>query len=259
LAKLKSEPKTQTERIAAVSPKYAALIEKNAVLTERYDAIIEEANGPRGRVDGTVSVTTGDVTYHPVPLAEQFRRSLISWVSQLPRVRPKPVVRSAAAVALVGNDLLSPQSEEEINPPAPQPSWSGQDRLAALGAEAETISDALKLIAPELAKGRRDYSKLVAAQRGSEYQEIVEKMVDAAKVLGGAILAHYAFIEAQRQNGVAYSNFRPLNLERFENIDEPYSPLLKLILDAVEKKHVGADRLPSWTMPAPIQYFSGGN
>ena len=156
MAKLKSEP-THTDKIRSVHEKYAAILSKHAELTARFDEIIEEANGPRGRVDGTVSVTTGDVTYHPVPLSEQFRRSLESWVSQAPKPVAKPVVRHSGAVALVG-DLLSPQPEAELNPPPPPPSWPGQDRLAALGAEAEAIQEALKLLQPEIAKARKQYS-----------------------------------------------------------------------------------------------------
>jgi hypothetical protein len=258
LAKLKTEPATQLERIAAVHEKYAAVLTKHAELTARFDAIIGEANGPRGRVDGVVDGKTGSVSYHAVPLAEQARRSQVSWVSQAPKPVAKPVVRHSGAVALVG-DLLSPQPVEEISPPPPPPSWSGAPRLAELSAEAEAIQEALKLLAPELARGRKEYSKLVAAQRGGEFSEIVERVVDAARALCTTLLEHHRFIDALRQDGVAYQQLRPLNLERFGNLDEPFSPLMQLILDAVEKKLVSADKIPDLRMPAPIQYFSGGN
>jgi hypothetical protein len=258
LAKLKSEPLTQLERIAAVHEKYSALVMRQAELIARYDAICEEANGPKGRIDGTVSGTTGAVTYNPVPLAEQFRRSLASWTAQLPKFKPKPIVRHEGAVKLV-SEFLEEQPPEEINPPAPQPLWNGEDKLRALGDEAEAIQEALKLIAPALAKGRRDYSKLVAEKRGAEYQTIAERVVDAAKAFGDALLAHHEFINQQRLDGVAYSTFRPLNLSRFGNLNEPDQPLLRTILDAFELGHVGAGKVPDWKIPAPIEYFNGGN
>jgi hypothetical protein len=257
LAKLKSEPKSQIEKIRETSPKYAALIEKSAALTARFDEIVEEANGPRGRVDGTVDGKTGAVTYHPVPLAEQFRRSLASWTAQLPKFKPRPIALHAGAVALLG-ELAPDQPSEDINPP-PQPLWNGEGKLRALGDEAEALQEALKLIAPALAKGRLEHSKAVVAQRSSEYQAIADRVVDAAKAFGDALLAHHEFINQQRLDGVAYSTFRPLNLSRFGNLNEPDQPLLRTILDAFELGHVGAGKIPDWKIPAPIEYFNGGN
>jgi hypothetical protein len=154
---------------------------------------------------------------------------------------------------------LPPQPEEELIPPAPRPSWPGEERLRELGEEAESTSEAIKLLLPELTKARGEYSNLVATQRGTEYSAIAEAVVDATRALGDAIIQHHDFITEQRLDGVAYRNFRPLNLERFGNLDEPGQPLLRTIMDAVENKLVGAGKLPNWKMPADITHFQGGN
>lgn len=191
------------------------------------------------------------------PLAEQGRRAQVSWVSQAPKPKPRPVERHAGATALLG-DLLPEQPIEEISPPPPRPNWPGEDRLRELGQESEAISEAIKLLLPELTKARIEYSKLVATQRGTEYKAVAEAVVDAARALGDAVLAHHEWITAQRLDGVAYTMYRPLNLERFGNIDEVGSPLLRTILDGVEQGHVGSDKIPAWRMPADIALFAGG-
>jgi cell division septum initiation protein DivIVA len=224
------------DRIREVSPRYAALLEKNAELRARQEEIFAEIK----------------------PLSEQERR-LPAMVVQAPKLKPKPVVRHSGAVELVGS-LLSPQPEEEISPPAPRPLWPGEDRLRELGKESEAIGQAILLIAPELKAQRLAYSKSVAAQRDAEYKSVAADVVSAASALARAIQCHHEFITEQRLNGVAYSAaFRPLNLERFSNVDEPGSPLLQTVLDAVELGHVGSDKIPAWRMPADISLFAGGN
>jgi hypothetical protein len=148
---------------------------------------------------------------------------------------------------------------EELSPPPPRASWPGEQRLAELGAESEAIQEAIKLLQPEMAKARREYSKMVATQRGGEFSEIVARVLDASRGLGDAILAHHEFITEQRLDGVGYQQFRPLNLDRFGNLNEPDQPLLAVILDAIEKKHVDGGRIPDWKMPADITHFQGGN
>jgi len=235
--KLKSEPKTQIERIAAVHPKYAALVEKSNELHARYEELIAEIK----------------------PLAEQQRRHQISWVAQLPKPpKARPVVRHAGATALLG-DLVPEQQPETVSPPPPPPSWPGEQRLNALGEEAEAIQEAIKLLLPEVSKARKEYSKLVATQCGVEFTAAVERIVDAAKALGDALLSHHEFINRQREDGISYSNFRPLNLEVFGDLADDFSPLKKLILDAAEKKHVGAGKIPSWKMPIDIAYLQNGD
>lgn len=236
MAKIKSEPKSQIQRIRDVYPRYADLIEKNAALVARQEQLIAEIK----------------------PLSEEQRRSQVSWTAQLPKPKPRPVVRHAGAVSLVG-DLLTEQAPEEISPPAPRPNWPGEENLRALGEESEAISEAFKLLTPELTKARIEYSKLVATQRGEEYISIAEAVIDATRALGDAIIQHHNFITEQRLDGVAYRKFRPLNLERFGNLNESGQPLLRTILDAVDNKLVSAGKIPDWKMPADIALFAGGN
>jgi hypothetical protein len=159
---------------------------------------------------------------------------------------------------LVG-ELLSPQPEHETNPPPLPPNWPGELRYKEIGNELEAIFEALRLLTPELTKARLEYSRLVVAQRKDEYKAIAESVVDAARQLGDAVLRHHQWITTQRLDGVAYTLYRPLLLERFGNIDEAGSPLLRTILDGVEQGHVGSDKTPAWRMPADIALFAGGN
>jgi hypothetical protein len=186
-----------------------------------------------------------------IPLAERGRRAMASWVAQLPKQKPKPVVRHEGAVALVG-DLLSPQQEEEINPPQERPSWDGEDRLRELSAASESIAEALKLIAPEISKARKEYSKLVAAQRQGEYQEISERVVDCARALGDAIQDHHAFLNELRLDAVSWRYFRHIDLTQFGSLNDDSSPLRSLILDALERGHVPGGKIPQWSMPISI-------
>jgi hypothetical protein len=236
LAKLpKPEPKTQIERIRDVHPRYADLLERNSALIARQAEIVAEIK----------------------PLSEQERRQP-ALITQAPKPKPQPVKRHDGALALVGK-LLSPQREEELSPPPARPNWSGEERLRELGIESEAITEALRLLVPEIKKARLEYSKLVATKRGPEHTALVEKIVDAAKVLGSSMIEYHQFIDDQRQDSVAYRQFRPLNLERFGNLNEPSQPLMQLILDAVERGHVGAGKIPAdWKMPADIMLANGG-
>jgi predicted DNA-binding WGR domain protein len=137
----------------------------------------------------------------------------------------------------------------------PRRSGAGEEQLRELGQENDAIIEAIRLLAPEVEKARKEYSQKVAAQRGAEYQEIVEKIVDAAKALGDSMIEHHQFIDGQRQDGVSWRHFTPLNLEVFCDLDEDFSPLRRLILDAVEKKHVRSDKIPSWRMPCNLSYL----
>jgi hypothetical protein len=235
LAKIQAKPKTQLDRIRAVDQHYADLLEKNRELYARQEEVHAETQR----------------------LGQEERRSQVSWVVQAPKPKPQPIRRHAGAVALVG-DLLSPQSEEELNPPPPRPSWAGEQRARELGAESEALAEAIKLLAPEITKARKEYSRKVAGSRKAEYTEIVERVVEAANMLGGALLDHHEFINQQRLDGVAWRYFRPLNLDLFGNLDEPFTPLLGVITDAVEKGHVGAGQIPDWKMPVSLDYLQGG-
>lgn len=236
MAKIQSKPKTQLERIRAVDPHYAMLLERSQKLHLRQEELHHEIQ----------------------PLAQEERRTQVSWVTQAPKPKPQPIVRHAGAVALVG-DLLSPQPETELSPPPPRPSWPGEQRARELGAESEAISEAIKLLAPEIVSARKEYSKTVAAQRAAEYQVIVERVVEAAKALGDELLHHHEFINSQRLDGVSWRYFRPLNLDQFGNLDEPFTPLLGVITDAVEKGHVDTGKVPDWKMPVDLAYLQGGS
>jgi hypothetical protein len=249
----KPEP-TQLERIGAVSPRYQALLVKHAALTARFDEIIAEVNAgspqtmrlsPAGDV---VSITPAKLS-----LVDQAARQ--SWVAQLPKPPPpKPIVRDARAVALIG-DLLDPQPPEELAPQPLPPLWPEQDRYRALGAELESMQAALALISPEIEKARRDYSKKVAELRGGDYTERVARAVDAARELGGALLELHEFVNQARLDGVERRYFRLLNLSQFSDLGENSGPLQKLIADAIELRHVGG-KLPDWKMPAPLDYLT---
>lgn len=235
MAKIQAKHKTQLDRIRAVDAHYAMLLEKNQDLHARQEEVHAETQR----------------------LGQEERRSQVSWVVQAPKPKRQPVVRHSGALALVG-DLISPQPEEEINPPAPRPSWPGEQHARELGQESEAISEAIKLLAPEISRARKTYSQQVAAQRNAEYTEIAERIVEAAKVLGDALIEQHTFINSQRLDGVSWRYFRPLNLNDFGNVDEDFSPLRKLILDAGEKKHIAAGQIPDWKMPVDVAYLQGG-
>ncbi|MET4804602.1 hypothetical protein [Bradyrhizobium sp. LB11.1] len=235
MAKITKQQTTQIERIRAVHPGYAALLEKNAQLYARHEEVIAEIK----------------------PLAEESRRSQVSWVAQSPKPKPKPVVRHSGAVELLGN-LLPEQTTEELDPPPPRPAWPGEHILRALGEESEAITEAIKLLAPEIIRAKREYSRKVAEQRGPEYRAIVSTLVDSAKSLADAVLAHHEFIDQQRRDSVSWAHFRPVNLNAFGDLNDDGSPLRRLILDAIEQAHVDASKAPDWRMTDLLRLQNGG-
>jgi hypothetical protein len=46
-----------------------------------------------------------------------------------------------------------------------------------------------------------------------------------------------------------------MNLEVFGDVGEDFRPLKRLILDATEKRHVGAGKIPNWRMPCDLAYL----
>jgi hypothetical protein len=225
MAKLqtKPEPKSLLSRIRDIYPRYADLLVRQSELLARQEAAYAEAR----------------------PLAERGKRAMESWQAQLPKPKAKPIVRHVGAVALVG-DLISEQPAEELNPPAPRPSWDGEDQLRELSAEAEAIQEALKLLAPELTNARRQHSLLVAKERGAEYQVIIGRVVDIVRGLGDAIQEHHAFLNEIRLDAVAWKHFRQVDLTAFGSLDEDGSILMRLVRDAVERGHVSGDKIPKW-------------
>ena len=239
MAKLqtKPEPKSQLERIAEIYPLYSSLLQKHSELLARQEAVYAEA----------------------APLAERGKLVQAPWQAQAPKPKPVKIVRNAAAVALIGDDLLSPQPEAELNPPPPPTSWPGEQRLRELTAESEVIVEALKMLGQELTKARKQYSLMVAKERSSEHAALVDAVVDMARGLGTAIQSYYEFLNEQRLDAVSWKYFGPLNLEAFGNINEVDQPLLKLITQAIELNHVGGGKLTQWKMPADIALFQVGN
>ena len=218
-----TKPKSQLERIRDIYPRYADLIVKQAELLARQEVVHALA----------------------VPLAERGKHAMASWQAQLPKPKVKPVVRHAGAVALL-DDLLPEQTHEELNPPQPRPSWDGEVELSELSAEAESIQEALKLLAGELTKARREYSKMVAAERGEEYQSRVARVVDTVLALGNAIEEHHAFLNEIRLDAVAWKHFRQVDMTAFGELDEAGSILMRLVTDAVERGHVSGGKIPKW-------------
>lgn len=256
----KSEP-TLIDRIRETHPKYAALLDKQRELLDRQGALYRELNdsAPQTLVravdaDGKERVT---LRAGKISLAETARRSVLGWVAQLPRPKPQPTVRHEGAVELLG-ELLSPQPEHEINPPPLPPNWPDEPRYKEIGRELESIAEALKLLAPELTKARREYSKLVVAERAPDYQKLVETVVDASRRLGDAVLAAHEFVDQARLDGIERRYLKPLLMTEFGDISEPHSSLRSLIERAIELKHVGAGKRPTWKMPAsPALIYSG--
>ncbi|OKO78561.1 hypothetical protein [Bradyrhizobium sp. AS23.2] len=253
MAKIKSESRSQIDKIRDVHPKYANLLEKQAQLLARQDELQRELNDGSPQIFHLTRTESGEritITPGKVSLAERARRATLGWIAQLPRPKPQPKLRHAAAVELVG-ELLSPQPPEEIDPPPPPPNWPDEPRYRAVGQELEAIAEALNLLAPEIAKARAEYSKLVAAQHGEEYRSLVESVVGAARKLGDALLQHHEFSNQLRLDGVERKHLRPINLESFGDL-EAGTPLHSVILHAVELGHVDAKQLPTWKLPASL-------
>jgi hypothetical protein len=220
---------TPKQDLRTVHPDYAAVADKLNELHKRADELAALAR----------------------PLNEQAHRHQISWIAQSPKPKPKPVERHAGAAALLG-DLLPPLTPEEIEPPPPPPAWPGEAELRALGAESEAVQEAIRLLQPVWARARAEGSKKVCEQRLPEYRQLVAKLVNAAKQLGDAVLEHHTFVDEIRQQGASWSFLRPLNLEAFGSLDEAYSPVRRVITDAIEAGHVDASAEPAWAMPTDL-------
>jgi hypothetical protein len=224
-----TKPATKQD-LRTVHPEYAAVTDKLNDLHKRSEEIAALAR----------------------PLNEQASRSRpISWVAQSPKAKPKPVERHAGAVALLG-DLLPPLTPEQIDPPAPPPSWPGEAEHRALGAEIEEVHEAIKLLQPVWARARAEGSKKVCEQRLPDYRQLVAKLVSAAKQFGDALMDHHEFVDEIRVQGASWSFLRPLNIGVFGELDGP-SPVTRLIAEAIENGHVGSDAAPEWKMPTDLQ------
>jgi hypothetical protein len=219
----KSEPKSKLEKIAETYPRYSSLLQKQSELLARQEAVHAEAR----------------------PLAERGKRAMASWQAQLPKPKAKPIVRHAGAVALL-DGLLPDQPADELNPPPPRPSWDGEVQLRELSAEAESLVEALKLIAEPLKRARREYSLRVAKERGEAYKLIVSNIIDIAVGLGTALEAHTAFLNEMRLDAAGWRYLRPIDTTAFGEINEDGSIIRSLILNAVEQGHVSGGQIPKW-------------
>lgn len=221
------------ETIREVSPRYAALLQRDSELSAELAELI-----PRGR-----------------ELTEARHRSgTPTWTNEAPRQKPAPVVRHAGAEALLG-ELLPPQPEHETNPPPLPEPWKSQPELREVSAKVEALVEAQKLIGPEIEKARREYSRQAAEQHAKTYAKIAGEVVAAARKLGDAVLAHHEFINQLRLDGVGRKDLRPVNLQGFGDL-EGGTVLFDVIRHAIELGHIDAKQLPTWKLPASLQILN---
>jgi hypothetical protein len=153
-------------------------------------------------------------------------------------------------------DLLPPLTPEEISPPPLRPAWPGEDELRQLAAESESVRAAIDLLNPLWARARAEGSKTLCEQRLPAYRDLIARLVTAALAFGEVVLDHHRFVDDIRRQGASWSFLRPVNLERFGDLNEGHSSLNKLIGDAIEAGHVPADVAPDWSMPASLQHLA---
>ncbi|KRQ03504.1 hypothetical protein AOQ71_32910 [Bradyrhizobium manausense] len=232
------------------------MIEKQAALLKRQDEIKAEVG--HGRVSNVTTIDAGGNIVsmrREEDLAAEAGRHR-TWTSEAPRPKPAPVKRHEGAMSLLG-DLLPPQPEHETNPPPLPPEWPRQELHRQLSKESEDISEALKLIGPEIEKARGEFSKAAAQERLPEYSQLITDAIDALKAAGDAILRCHQFVDQARLDGLERRYLKPLMFTELGDISEPHSPLRSIIHRAIELKHV-VGGVPTWKMPAsPALIYSG--
>jgi hypothetical protein len=181
-----------------VGPKWAEMRDKLQELNDREQELLDAIHKPRGggsnlgpAIGGVRLVSEG------TSLAEEARRHSIGWVDQLPKTKVVPKERHPGAVELLGS-LLPEQTPEELAPAQPRPSWPGKTELDALGAEVETVRAAIEYLTPETVKAHAEASKLFCEARRPEYAALVARMVEAATLLGSAIIDHRNYLREAR-------------------------------------------------------------
>jgi hypothetical protein len=251
LAKLKS-PKSQLDRIRETSPRYARLLQRYADLTARQDELNRQIGGNVTTHSWTTDRAGNIVAYKTEESlgAEAGRHH--SWASeaQPPKPAEAPKVR-VGAVELLG-DLIEPREPEPVAPAQPKPAWHREDLYRNIGREQADIADALQMLTPEIEAARKEHSARIGAALAADHTRVVEDLVDAANAFGDKLIAYANFINEQRLAGVERRYFRALNFQSFD-VSESHHPLQLLIADAVEKRHVSAEKRPAWKMPAPIE------
>jgi hypothetical protein len=221
------------EIIEQTSPRYAALLRKDSHLATQLDELI-----PRGR-----ALTQ-----------EKNKNNVPTWSGEVPRHKPAPKLRHSGAEALL-QGLLPEQTTEELDPPMPPEVWHGAAEHREIGAKIEALTEARKLLLPEIAKARREYSKQAAEQHAKAYKAVVAAVVKNAKALGDAILAHAEFINDMRLAGVERKHLRPINLQAFGDLGGG-TPLFDLLTHAIETGHADEKQRPDWKLPASLELLS---
>jgi hypothetical protein len=123
--------------------------------------------------------------------------------------------------------------------------------IARIRRRERSSSRSHQALQPVWARARAQGSKKVCERRLPEYQQLVAKLVTAAKQFGDVLIEHHAFVDEIRQQGASWSFLRPLNLESFGSLDGS-SPVTRMIAEAIENGHVPSDVDPKWKMPADL-------
>jgi hypothetical protein len=247
LAKIKSE----RDILREASPHYSALLQRHKELTARQDDLKREV-GDNTLTHVTTINKSGNIEGYRVEEslgAEATRHK--TWSSEAPKPQPKQRPRHARGAALL-EGLIEPQSEEELSPPPLKPEWPREELYRQIAREQEDITEALKILGPAIEAARKEHSQRLGAARADDYSALVEHAVDAAREFGDAIIALFEFTNEARLDSIDRKHFRALNLHSFD-IAESSHPLQRLIEDAVQKKHVGAKKMPEWKLSAPIE------
>lgn len=231
--------------------RYDALLARQADLLARADELRSEVGSGVTTYRTTVSAA-GNVTGLGVEEDLKTRAGRNQLSIESPKPKPVPKLRHPGAAALL-EGLLPEQPPEELNPPDPPPSFAGEARYRDITREMGDITEALKLIGPEIEREHRAYSNRVLAERADEYRQIAANLVDTARAFGQAMFDQYRFIDSLRLSGVDWRNLRRLNITAFGDLADTSNPLKRLLADAMEQGHVSANKIPDWKLPVNHQ------
>lgn len=211
--------------------RYDALLARQAQLLARADELRQELG--TGVTTYKTSISAGgDVIGFRVEEDLKVQAGRNQLAIESPKPKPVPKLRHPGAAALL-QGLLPEQPPEELNPPDPPPSFAGEARHREITREAESITEALKLIGPEIEREHRAYSERVLAERGDEYRQVAANIADAALAFGQAMFDQYKFIDSLRLSGVDWRSLRRLNITAFgdladtSNLLKGFSPTLR--------------------------------
>lgn len=226
--------------------RYDALLARQADLLARADELRSEIGSGLTTYKTSISAA-GNVTGFHVEedLKVQVGRNQLAIES--PKPKPVQKLRHPGAVALLEGLLPDPPTEE-LNPPDPPPSFAGEARYREITRETEAITEALKLIGPEIEHEHRAYSERVLAERADEYRQVAANIADAAQAFGQAMFDQYRFIDSLRLSGVDWRRLRRLNITAFGDLADASNPLKRLLADAEEQGHVTGNKIPDWKL-----------